>query len=280
MARKRPPRKRTRSHCLAGSLIPSLGFGQANHANRVMLAHRAQRARLHPVRRLPRSNACLARHHAGRRSRSTRPLPEPSPVAGSAESSRVTRPSPETREGGAAQEAASKPSRSFWRRHRRAVSGVVVAVVAFGFVYYVVPRLAGLGPTLRLLCRGDVWWLALGVGLEAVSLLGGVVLFRGRFRQIRKSGRLEGRLPDHDGGNRRHEGDCGGGCRWNRAHCVGTGRLWPFGHRGRQRDGLLRDPHVRRLHGGDGDRGVWIVVRAVRGSSPGRSDAGAGGACR
>jgi uncharacterized protein (TIRG00374 family) len=61
------------------------------------------------------------------------------------------------------------------------VSGVVVAVLAFGFVYYVVPRLAGLGPTLKLLRRGDVWWLALGVVLEALSLLGGVVLFRGVF---------------------------------------------------------------------------------------------------
>ena len=38
-----------------------------------------------------------------------------------------------------------------------------------------------LGPTLKLLRRGDVWWLALGVVLEAVSLLGEVVLFRGVF---------------------------------------------------------------------------------------------------
>ena len=102
-------------------------------------------------------------------------------MTGSAESSRFTQPSPETREAGAAQEAASKPSQSFWRRHRRAVSGVVVALVIFGFVYYVVPRIAGLGPTLKLLRRGDVWWLALGVVLEAVSLLGEVVLFRGVF---------------------------------------------------------------------------------------------------
>ena len=102
-------------------------------------------------------------------------------MTGSAESSRFTQPSPETREAGAAQEAACKPSQSFWRRHRRAVSGVVVALVIFGFVYYVVPRIAGLGPTLKLLRRGDILWLALGVVLEAVSLLGEVVLFRGVF---------------------------------------------------------------------------------------------------
>jgi hypothetical protein len=37
--------------------------------------------------------------------------------------------------------------------------------------------LAGLGPTLRLLRRGDVWWLALGVALEALSYVGSIVLW-------------------------------------------------------------------------------------------------------
>jgi putative heme transporter len=58
---------------------------------------------------------------------------------------------------------------------------VLVALVAFGFVYYVVPRIVGLGPTLRLLRRGNLWWLALGVVLEALSFLGEIVLFRGVF---------------------------------------------------------------------------------------------------
>ena len=43
------------------------------------------------------------------------------------------------------------------------------------------PRIVGLGPTIRLLRRGDIWWLALGVVLEAISLFGGIVLFRGVF---------------------------------------------------------------------------------------------------
>ena len=102
-------------------------------------------------------------------------------MAGSTESPRLARPAPETQSGDVGREDASKRSPSFWRRHRRAVSGVVPALVAFGFVYYVVPRIVGLGPTLRLLRRGDVWWLALGVLLEACSLLGNVVLFRGVF---------------------------------------------------------------------------------------------------
>lgn len=42
------------------------------------------------------------------------------------------------------------------------------ALVAVGFVYFVVPQIAGLGPTLRRLRAGDAWWLALGVALEAI----------------------------------------------------------------------------------------------------------------
>ncbi len=110
-------------------------------------------------------------------------LTEPSPVAGSTESSRVGRTSPETHDGASAPDAAPRASRSFWRRHRRAVTGVFAALVAVGFVYYVVPRIVGLGPTLKLLRRGDIWWLALGVLLEAISLLGGTVLFRGVFHR-------------------------------------------------------------------------------------------------
>ena len=68
-----------------------------------------------------------------------------------------------------------------WRRHKRAITAVVAALVAAGFAYYVVPRLVGLGPTLRLLRRGDLWWLGLGVLFEALSYAGAVVLFRGVF---------------------------------------------------------------------------------------------------
>jgi uncharacterized protein (TIRG00374 family) len=67
------------------------------------------------------------------------------------------------------------------RRQKRAITGVVGALVAAGFAYYVVPRIVGLGPTLELLRRGDAWWLGLGVVLEALSYAGAVVLFRGVF---------------------------------------------------------------------------------------------------
>jgi uncharacterized protein (TIRG00374 family) len=64
-------------------------------------------------------------------------------------------------------------------RHRRVLTSAIGALVAIAFFYYVVPRLVGLGPTLKLLRRGDFWWLALGVVFEAISLFGGIVLFRG-----------------------------------------------------------------------------------------------------
>src|SRR5690242_3048856 len=69
----------------------------------------------------------------------------------------------------------------FLGRHRRAALTVLGAVLVAGFVYYVVPQIAGLEPTLRRLRGGDPWWLALGVLLEAISYLGEIALFRGVF---------------------------------------------------------------------------------------------------
>lgn len=65
--------------------------------------------------------------------------------------------------------------------NRRTAITVLSGVAIAGFVYFVVPQIAGLGPTLRRLRAGDAWWLALGVILEAVSIAGEVVLFRGVF---------------------------------------------------------------------------------------------------
>ena len=72
-------------------------------------------------------------------------------------------------------------SAGFVKRHRRAALSVLGAAMIVGFVYYVVPQIAGLGPTLRRLRAGDAWWLALGVVVEAISIAGEVVLFRGVF---------------------------------------------------------------------------------------------------
>ena len=67
----------------------------------------------------------------------------------------------------------------FLKRHRRA--GSTLLGVLFGLVYYVVPQFAGLGPTLRRLRSGNLWWLGLGVVVEAASIGGDIVLLRGVF---------------------------------------------------------------------------------------------------
>lgn len=64
---------------------------------------------------------------------------------------------------------------------RRVVLTALAALVAVGLVYYVVPRVVDLGPTLRRITTGDVWWLALGVAFEAGSYLGQAALLRGVF---------------------------------------------------------------------------------------------------
>ena len=71
----------------------------------------------------------------------------------------------------------------FLRRHRRAAVTALGVLAVVGFVYFVIPQFAGLGPTLRRLRSGDVWWLALGVFLEAISIFGEIALFRGVFSQ-------------------------------------------------------------------------------------------------
>jgi uncharacterized membrane protein YbhN (UPF0104 family) len=68
--------------------------------------------------------------------------------------------------------------RSFLRRHGRAVTAVVGVAAIAGFIYFVVPQLSALGPTLHRLRAGDPKWLGFGVVLEALSLAGYVALFR------------------------------------------------------------------------------------------------------
>jgi putative heme transporter len=70
---------------------------------------------------------------------------------------------------------------SFWRRHRRAITAALAAVLAAVFAHYVLPHIVTLGPTLRRLRHGHVVWLAVGAALEVCSLFGEVALFRGVF---------------------------------------------------------------------------------------------------
>jgi len=66
----------------------------------------------------------------------------------------------------------------FLPRHRRPLTAAAAFVLVVGFVYFVVPKLIGLGATVGMLRSGEPEWLAFGVVLEALSLAGYIALFR------------------------------------------------------------------------------------------------------
>jgi uncharacterized membrane protein YbhN (UPF0104 family) len=64
---------------------------------------------------------------------------------------------------------------------RQIVAFSVFMLSGVGFLYFVLPNLAGVGKTLDKIEGGDVWWLAAGMVLEGLSFAGYVVLFRSVF---------------------------------------------------------------------------------------------------
>jgi putative heme transporter len=75
-------------------------------------------------------------------------------------------------------------------RRQGILFGVFVLSVV-GFLYFVLPKLAGLGATVHRIEGGDKWWIAIGVVLELLSFAGYVVLFRAVF--VGGSGRIHWR---------------------------------------------------------------------------------------
>jgi putative heme transporter len=61
---------------------------------------------------------------------------------------------------------------------RQIVAFALFILSGVGFLYFVLPNLAGVGKTLNRIEAGDAWWLAAGVVLELLSFAGYVVLFR------------------------------------------------------------------------------------------------------
>jgi uncharacterized membrane protein YbhN (UPF0104 family) len=64
---------------------------------------------------------------------------------------------------------------------RQAFMFGVFVLSAVGFLYFVLPKLAGLGTTVHRIERGDKWWLAIGVCFELLSFCGYIALFRAVF---------------------------------------------------------------------------------------------------
>ncbi len=75
-------------------------------------------------------------------------------------------------------------------RERALLFGLFVAS-AVAFLYFVLPKLAGLGDTWHRLGEGDVRWLVVALGLEGLSFAGYVAVFRTVF--LRQGSRIDWR---------------------------------------------------------------------------------------
>jgi putative heme transporter len=64
---------------------------------------------------------------------------------------------------------------------RQIIAFALFILSGIAFLYFVLPKLAGVGTTVRRIERGDSWWIAIGVLFEALSFAGYVVLFRSVF---------------------------------------------------------------------------------------------------
>jgi putative heme transporter len=64
---------------------------------------------------------------------------------------------------------------------RQVIAFGVFVFSAVAFLYFVLPKLTGAATTVHRIERGDTWWIAVGVLLEALSFAGYVMLFRAVF---------------------------------------------------------------------------------------------------
>ncbi len=70
---------------------------------------------------------------------------------------------------------------------RSAIAFGLFVLSAVAFLYFVLPKLAGLSSTAHRIESGDTWWIVIGVFLEICSFGGYVVLFRAVFVRGRHS---------------------------------------------------------------------------------------------
>jgi uncharacterized protein (TIRG00374 family) len=74
---------------------------------------------------------------------------------------------------------------------RQIILFAVFILSGIAFLYFVLPKLAGVGTTVHRIERGDTWWIVVGIVLELASFAGYVVLFRSVF--VRDEGRIDWR---------------------------------------------------------------------------------------
>jgi uncharacterized membrane protein YbhN (UPF0104 family) len=72
---------------------------------------------------------------------------------------------------------------------RQIVISVVFVVSIVVFLYFGLPKLVGLGDTIRRLKQGNFWWLVCAAFLEVLSFVGYVMLFRAIF--VHRTSRID-----------------------------------------------------------------------------------------
>jgi len=97
-------------------------------------------------------------------------------------------PAPPESGGTVAQGSGAEPMPRVLLTRRQIVGSLLFILISVGFLYFVLPKLTGLGTTVHRIERGDTWWIAIGIVLEALSFAGYVVLFRAVF--VRGHGRI------------------------------------------------------------------------------------------
>jgi uncharacterized protein (TIRG00374 family) len=90
---------------------------------------------------------------------------------------------PDAEPGGAGLQdgTAAEPMPRVLLTRRRIIASLLFVLLGVGFLYFVLPKLTGVGKTVHRIEGGDSWWIAIGVLLELLSFAGYVVLFRAVF---------------------------------------------------------------------------------------------------
>jgi putative heme transporter len=74
---------------------------------------------------------------------------------------------------------------------RQIVASALFVLCSVAFLYFVLPKLAGLEKTVHRIEEGDTWWIAVGVLFEVLSFAGYVILFQTVF--VRGQSRIDWR---------------------------------------------------------------------------------------
>jgi len=74
---------------------------------------------------------------------------------------------------------------------RQILAFAIFIISGIAFLYFVLPKLAGVGSTVHRIERGNSWWIAAGIVLELLSFAGYVMLFRAVF--VRGEGKVNWR---------------------------------------------------------------------------------------